>query len=421
MTDDQRWDTLSVLPNVQADLVSRGVTFSNAYVVNTLCCPSRTSTLTGEYSHSTGVYTNGGPHGGFHVFADGSTLATWLHGAGYHTALVGKYLNGYGGTYIPPGWDDWVSFSDEELYYDYTLNENGVLNSYGSAPADYSTDVLAARADQFIRTTTGPLFLFFAAHAPHGPATPAPRHANTFNDLPPNRPPNFNEGDVSDKPRWVQDLPRFTADIVNNIDSSRKDAYRSLLAVDDAVGTIVQALADTGRLRDTLIVFTSDNGLAFGEHRWRGKEVPYEESIRVPLVVRYDPITTTAAIDKQLVLNIDFAPTFAQLAGVTPPSSVEGRSFLPLLSSPNARWRGSFLVEHFQGVSDPVPTYCQVHTKRYSYVDYGTGEEELYDLKTDPYELTNRAGDPQLAGKLDALRALRQKLCDPPPPGFTAP
>ena len=419
LTDDQRWDTLWALPAVQRLLVARGVQFTNGYVVNPLCCPSRTSLLTGQYSHSTGVYSNNG----FSRFDDSSTLATWLSDTGYRTALMGKYLNGYSsakaGTYIPPGWDRWIAFSRMQkaggAYFDYQLNIDGQLRDFGTAPSDYSTDVLASKAAHFIHRTAGPLFLYFAPSAPHYPRIPAPRYEDAFSDLAPWRPPGYNEADVSDKPTWVQALPPLSSKTMSMIDQLRLDQYRSLLAVDDAVGTIVQALRQTGRLRNTIIVFTSDNGYAWGEHRWRAKIVPYEESIRVPFVVRYTPLTELSRDDAHPVLNIDIAPTFVKMANTSAPDA-DGRSLLPLLSGSATRWRRTFLIEH---AGKPVPAYCGAHTRAYSYVKYSTDEEELYDLRADPYQLENRASDPGYQSPLDRMRTRLKALCQPPTPGVT--
>jgi N-acetylglucosamine-6-sulfatase len=423
LTDDQRWDSMWAMPTVESDLVGSGVEFSNAFVVNSLCCPSRSSILTGQYSHSTGVYTNEGANGGFGSFDDQSTVATWLHGAGYRTALMGKYLNGYSGTYVPPGWDRWFAFhttSDQGgTYYDYDVTDDGNEVSYGHDPSDYSTDVIAGQADSFIRSTDSgdPLFLYWASSAPHIPAVPADRYSTAFSDLPTYRPPNYNEDDVSDKPAYIQALPRMTTAQQTSEDELRIDQYRSLLAVDDGVSTILTALADTGRLANTMVVFMSDNGFSWGEHRrFKTKMLPYEENIRVPMVIRYDPLTTTSTNDR-LAANIDLAPTFAELAGVPAPG-VEGQSLLPLLSDPGSPWRKSFLVEHLQ-TWDKVTTYCQVRETNVSYVAYGTGEEELYDLLADPFQLQNVVKDPDYGATLDHERRVVRRLCVPPPPGFS--
>ena len=432
LTDDQRWDTLWAMPTVQRELVEPGVRFSEAFVVNPLCCPSRASILTGQYSHSTGVYLLRGSHGGFRAFRDGSTIATWLQAGGYRTGLVGKYMNGYRGTYVPPGWNRWVAFSGTPQYYNYWLNVDGVMTPRGSQAADYSTDALTSEAASFIRETDGPLFLYFAPYAPHGPIRVAPRHAGSFAGLEPWRPPSYNEADVWDKPLWLRSLPPVGAAGESALDAFRRDQLASLLAVDDAVGAIVDALRDTDRLRNTLIVFTSDNGFAWGEHRFRGKRVPYEESIRVPFVVRYDallrpggsgpaledPPPRGAGVDVRPVLNIDLAPTFAAAAGV-PASPVDGQSLVPLLDGSATTWRRDFLVENLATTSSLlVPTYCALRNEQYTYVQYVTGEEELYDLLADPYQLQNRATDPSLRTALVRARSRLSALCTPRPPGL---
>ena len=416
LTDDQRWDTLRYMPTVRRELVAPGVTFSNAFVVNPLCCPSRASILTGKYSHSTRVYSNDGPYGGFASFSDRSTLATWLQAEGYETAYFGKYLNRYSTTYVPPGWDRWVALTHPPAYYGYTLNVDGNPVPFGDAPSDYSTDVIRNYAVRFIRATRRPLFLVFAPYAPHWPATPAPRHAGAFSDLPPWRPPSYDEADVSDKPRWVQARPRLGSATRASLDELRRKQLASLLAVDDAVGAIVDAFRTRGRLDDTVFVFTSDNGFLWGEHRIVAtKLAAYEESIRVPLVVRYDDLVVEPRADGNVVANIDLAPTLAALAGAAAPG-VDGRSLVPLLASPFASLTRPLLVEH---LTELAPTYCAVRTRNSKYVAYQTQEEELYALDQDRYELVNRASDPAFAARLRAMRLLVKDLCVPPPPGFT--
>ena len=432
LTDDQRADTLWAMPAVQAELVDRGVTFAEAFAVNPWCCPSRASVLTGQYSHTHGVWRNSPPNGGFTSFEDGSTLATWLHTAGYRTGLFGKYFNGYeNNAYIPPGWDRWVAFSAGAYnYFGYKLNIDGVDRGYGAGAANYSTDVLRDHATTFIRDTPDdqPLFLYFAPNAPHGTVggsegldglpKAAPRHANSFSDLPQWRPPSWNEKDVSDKPAHIQALSAIDPD------EFRKQQYKSLLAVDDAVKAIVDTLRATDRLDNTMIVFASDNGMLWGEHRWGKKVVPYEESIRIPLVVRYDPVTAElpAREDRRLVNTTDIAPTIAEAAAVRAPGA-EGLSLMPILAGSASSWRSDFLVEHLQGPTalDPIETYCAVRNERYVYVVYGSGERELYDLSTDRYQLTNLAADAAHETTVDGLHARLKILCAPPPPGLTLP
>jgi N-acetylglucosamine-6-sulfatase len=287
VTDDQRWDTLWAMPEVQRSLVERGVNFSESFTTSSLCCPSRASILTGEYPHTTGVYRQALPHGGFKSFRDATTIATQLHAAGYHTGFFGKYLDSYQHDaltgYVPPGWDRWVAFVHSQ-FFDYGLTVDGEVRRRGVEPDDYSTDVLAAHTEGFIRGTEGPVFALFAPAAPHAPATPAPGDEGGFEDLPPWRPPSFDEADRSDKPKHIQALQPVGPERTANLEVLRRNQYRSLQAVDRAVGRLLTALAETGRLDNALVIFTSDNGLLWGEHRWLKKEVPYEEAIRVPLV-----------------------------------------------------------------------------------------------------------------------------------------
>jgi arylsulfatase A-like enzyme len=419
LSDDQRWNTLPQMPNVERLLVRHGVDFANGFVVNSLCCPSRVSILTGQYSHSTGVYTDSLPDGGFQKFHDSSTLATWLHDAGYRTGLIGKYLNEYRGTYVPPGWDRWFSFQQNPhgYYYDYSVNDGGTIRHYGTAPAAYSTDVLTRQAVSFIHEERGPLFLYFSPYAPHAPSTAAPRDVHAFRTLPRFDPPSLDERDMSDKPAWMRSLPMTPR---RTIDEYRRAQYRSALDLDRAVAAIVEALRQTGRLHHTMIVYLTDNGIAWGEHRWLRKEVPYEESIRVPYVIRYDPLTRGPRVDRHLVLNIDLAQTIAGLAGVGDPGA-EGQSLVPLLARRPTRWRRDFLIEHVQGEQRPdPPTFCAIRTERYLYVVYATREVELYDLRRDPFELANAAGEPSMVAVARGLRRRLTQLCTPRPPGLNA-
>jgi N-acetylglucosamine-6-sulfatase len=227
LTDDQRADTLQYMPNVQRLLVDKGIRFTNGYVVNPLCCPSRASILTGAYSHTTGVYTNDPHmHGGFPAFRDGSTIATWLQAAGYRTSLFGKYLNGYGvTTYVPPGWDQWFATFGDGAYYDYAAVADGDAMRFGHDPADYGTTVLRDRAVSFIRSTEAsqPLFMYFAPHAPHEPAIPESRDRDAFSSEFPRPPISFDERDTSDKPANVRRLARIDAEIRRDIDEFRLD------------------------------------------------------------------------------------------------------------------------------------------------------------------------------------------------------
>lgn len=418
VTDDQRWDTLWAMPEVQGSLVEQGVNFSRAFTTSSLCCPSRASILTGAYPHTTGVYRQGGLYGGFKSFEDSTTIATKLDDAGYRTGFFGKYLDSYQSDalsgYVPPGWDRWAAFVHAE-YFDYGLTIGGTVQRYGSDAADYSTDVLADQTEDFIRESEGPVFAIFAPAAPHAPAIPSPADEGGFGDLPVWRPPSFNEADRTDKPGYVRVLPRVGPDRTEYVDTLRRNQYRSLQAVDRAVDRLLGAMEDTGRLDDALVIYTSDNGLLWGEHRWIKKEVPYEEAIRVPLIVRADAVVGAGVrTDDHVVANIDLAPTIADAAGVDLPDA-DGNSLIPLLAGRSEAWRRAVLIEHLRG-TNPVPTYCAVRTARYLFASYETGERELYDLDADPFQLQNLAGTtPGLEAQLGTTL---KGLCDPPPPGF---
>ncbi len=412
LDDDQRADTIQYMPILQRELVAWGVTFTNAFVTTPLCGPSRASLLRGQYAHNTGVLTNGGGDlpaeregrhpGGAEAFDDRSTLATWLKAAGYRTGLFGKYLNGYMRltTRVPPGWDEWVVFAGG--YFGYPLNDNGVVRRVGSEPDDYGTDVIARRAVSFIeRGGTAPLFVYLAPFAPHDPATPHPQDAAAFRDLTPWRPPSYNEADVSDKPQWVRRLPSLTAARQVEGDEFRRRQLRSLQAVDRAIGQVIEALRRTGRLENSTILFTADNGLSWGEHRWLDrKSCPYEECVRVPFVVR-GPGIPAGRTDPHFVLNIDVAPTFADLAGVRPGLPVDGRSLLSLLRGADPGWRGEILLEYWGAAA---LTWSAIRTERWKYVEYENGDRELYDLVADPYEMTNVVDFPQVGAVLPDLR-----------------
>ncbi len=448
ITDDQRWDELSHMPSLQRELVRKGTRFTNAFVTDALCCPSRISMLRGQYDHDTGVYNNDGPYGGWqrvHALGlENSTLATWLHGAGYRTGLVGKYFNGYNDiSFVPPGWDYWRARKGPD-YFNYNVSENGVAKLWGGAPADYDADVMSNYANDFIRTTSTdqPLFLWLAYHEPHAPFTPAPRDigdprcANVTNK----NYPSFNEADVSDKPAYLAAFPSFTpAETQTYGTTNFVSSCEALLSVDRGVNKVVAALQATGRLSNTLIVYVSDSGLLYGEHRTpSSKAVPYEEGIRIPMLMRYDPVTQgVASTDGHLALNIDLAPTVADLLGlsITPGCPTpfwkntchpgfDGRTLLPLLGGRTAPFaRSAFLIEHYMDPSDErIPTYCATRTRSYIYVRYGDGQEELYDLKADPYEMKNlmyRNNDPAVTALRDQLLTRLKSLCKPTPPAYT--
>jgi arylsulfatase A-like enzyme len=410
LADDQRFDTLDRMPNVRKLLAAHGVTFANSFVTTSECCPSRASILTGQYAHTDGVIQNFGPTS-YPAFDQSSSVPVWLHDAGYETALVGKYLNDYtiyGNHAVPPGWSDWVSMDSkpEERYYDYTLNENGGLVRYGNAPADYSTDVLGSKAVSFVRSAKGPFFLYFAPVAPHLPAMPAPGDVATPLKLAPTR-ADFDEPDLADKPWRALYHRQYSARALSYLDRDIEGRQiRSLWDLDRQVGALVEALKEKGVLGNTIILYASDNGFLWGEHRLGGKLWPYEESIRVPLVVRVPWRSAWGTTDRHLVLNIDYASTIAQLAGVKPGLPQDGRSLVPLLHGEPVPWRRDFVEEYLgqnRYADGGPPPFSALRTTRWLYVEYQNGWRELYDLRRDPYELRNLAADTRYAGLEQSL------------------
>ncbi|MEK6271143.1 MAG: sulfatase [Actinomycetota bacterium] len=450
MTDDQDQASVKVMRTVQRALVARGVSFANSYATTPECCPSRVSFETGQYAHNHGVLTRHPPDGGFQAFAAQpalieNALPAALHGAGYRTAYIGKYMNGYGirdyggvrspgiRRYVPPGWDRWYVPIDHTAYtmYGYRLNENGHPRSSGLARSDYQTDVYARLAQAFVREGANrrqPFFLTVGTLAPHlespsrvGPREhgrdprPAPRDLGRFGRRSLPSPPSFNESDLSDKPSFVRNTPRLGSTEVSQLRNTYRSRLESLLAVDDLVRGLVHQLRATGELDNTYIVFTSDDGFMLGQHRRRGKHAVYEESVRVPLIVR-GPGLPAGQVRGQLAANIDLAPTILDAAGVPPLLKMDGTSLLPSARDPASGGTRSLVLEYLAGRTG----YSAVRTPDgFLYAEHRNGERQLYDLNTDPYELHNLAGKPadahleaELAQRLAALRDCAGAACD---------
>jgi arylsulfatase A-like enzyme len=424
LADDLDVATWDALPALRAPLEAEGTTFTSAFVNVPLCAPSRSTLLRGQYAHSHGVLTNSAPHGGWKGFHDTgddeSTLATWLQGAGYTTGLFGKYLNGYRGPAVPPGWTRWVAGASETAYrgYHYQLAVDGRWEAHGGGPEDYLDDVIAASADDFLRhaaNRTEPWFVLVTPYAVHQPAPPPP--GAEVDDAQAPRPPSFDEPDVSDKPSWIQKLQLRPADLdaIDQLQSRRLTTGANLARI---VDRLVHTLKETGQLDNTYILFTSDNGFHLGEHRLGpGKETPYEEDIHVPLVIRGPGVLAGSRVDA-LVANVDLAPTLAQLGGVAPPAWVEGRSLVPWLRGlPHTPWRDAVLLEGGtparHGDADrPHPSFVGMRTSDRLYAQFEGGEHELYDLLGDPWELLNVATAPDFAGEGRRLAAWLGSLAD---------
>jgi arylsulfatase A-like enzyme len=436
MSDDQDVETMQYMPRVQELLAAQGVTFENSFVTSSICCPSNVTALTGQYTFNHGILNNLLPTGGFQKFVDmrtdgdpatqgdESTLATWLDDAGYHTGRIGKYLVSYpiDSTYVPPGWDDWQStYEGFSSSFNYHMNENGTIVAYGAAEEDYLTDVLTGKAVDFINRAEAndaqPFFLTFTPTVPHadmgrnGPTTPAPRHAGMFAGAQAPRTPSFNEADVSDKPPAVRNMPLLTDAQIAALDFEYQTRIESLQALDEGIGRIIDTLAARGELENTYIVFTSDNGYHIGQHRFvGGKFQVYEEDIRVPLIIRGPGVQAGATVE-QMAVNIDLAPTMARWGGATPDRIMDGQSLTPLLGPSGAtqNWRRDFLVELYRHLppAQNGDVIKALRTEHEVYVEYASGPRELYDVRTDPYQLQNlyATADPAHVAELSSRLA----------------
>ncbi len=426
LTDDMRKDDLKYMPKTRSLLKDKGMSFQNAFVSNALCCPSRATIMRGQYAHNTGVWTNenvGGPDAGGQAYRnkgnEKDNVATRLDAAGYRTALIGKYLSGIKNkTFVPPGWDRW--FSTWGGYFRYDANDQGTIRHFGTKASDYRTDVESRKTRKFIASsvTQGkPFFAYVAPKAPHPPSTPAPRDLHEYDGLKAPRLPSFNEQNVSDKPPWIRKLPRLSDAKKAKIDNNAEKRAESLQAVDDLVAGVVGKLRDKGVLSNTYVFFTSDNGWHHGEHRIpAGKARPYEEDVRMPLLVRGPGVAAGHQAPK-LVLNTDYLPTFTDLA--CPSSSPcntqnwsyfpDGRSFRPVLKGSATAWRSAVLLEaRHTPEGGATPASSAIRTSGTKYVEYAGGKRELYILGHDPYELRNKypAAKPS-AGLVSRLHALR--------------
>ena len=434
-TDDQS-DSLTGMSSVQALLAARGTTFANSYAAYPLCCPSRATFLTGQYSHNNNVISTDLIKG-YGALDQANTLPVWLRRAGYRTAMVGKYLNGYGvddgfaeavpdAKQVPPGWTDWFSLTggQDQRRYNYKLNENGRIRVYGAGPADYVTDVLASKAIGVIKRrapSPNPFFLWFTPTAPHGESpfvpgaardpTPAPRHLGRYEEAAVPRTPSFNEADVSDKPGYIAATDPLTSAEIDTLDVRYRSQLESLLAVDEAVKRIVGRVRKAGDARRTYFVFTSDNGLQMGSHRLLFKAHLYEESTRVPLIVR-GPGFPAGVVRRQLVSNVDLAPTITALTGAVPTLALDGRALGPIAQSATALAGRDLLLESYQTGA------AAVRSGHWAYIEHLSGDRELYDLAADPLQLDNSYGEAgyeaitaTLAARLADIRDCRGGAC----------
>ncbi len=526
-TDDQTIDSLyatftppggqpiQVMPNTLSLIADKGVTLSRYYVSYPLCCPSRVSLLTGRYAHNHNVRGNVQPNGGYLGFsfrgANSHNIATWLQSAGYRTIHIGKFLNGYGdepfdnGSTVPPGWSAWhttLKADTNHYFYGYQLNNNGTIEGpYGDSgswdtreygkwddfgcptlpldgqPCLYETDVFNRIAsEEMFGTPEGtPFYLQLDYTAPHGdfrrPAGPQPatRHYNSFAGarLPHTRAQGVNEGNVSDKPRFIRDAPFLSPTELRTYRVYYEKQLESLRSIDEGVKQVVDTLGAMGRLKNTYIVFTSDNGFFFGEHRLTGgKFIAYEPATHLPFLMR-GPGIKPGSVSGELSMNIDIAPTILELAHATADKSIDGRSLVPYVTDTTLRTRRPLLYESFVETNDveangaepstlsknartggtraeqsdeasavggagtgatasitaPPKDYVGIRLGPYKYIEWPSGEKELYDITKDQYELNNLARDNNLApirnflhNQLEALKECSGRSCREPAP-----
>jgi N-acetylglucosamine-6-sulfatase len=423
-TDDMNASDMFVMRNTLSLLAAHGTTFRNSYASYPLCCPSRATFLTGQYAHNHHVLTDQR----FGDLDSSNTLAVWLRRAKYRTAMVGKYLNGYGVVNpreIPKGWTQWYALTGgtEQHRYGFKLNENGKVNHYGRKPANYIDYVLNSKLNAVLKQWTispKPFFVYYNPNNPHGEAgtpiwstrdpEPAPQYLGAFGDITAPHPPNFNESNVSDKPQQVQDIPQLSLSQLADIDRRYRGRLESLLSVDDEVKRIFGLVRKYGDKRKTFFVFTSDNGLELGAHRIEFKNFLYEEGERVPLVIR-GPGFPAGVVRDQFAANVDLAPTITALTGAVPARVMDGIPLLPLAQNPASSANRDILFE-----SPDIGSYG-IRRGPWKYNLWDNGDEELYNLDDDPYELTNLLHGLPTASELairDQLRArlLQLKTCN---------
>jgi len=436
LTDDLSTNLVAYMPHVLA-MAKAGVSFSNYTVTDSLCCPSRASIFSGKFPHDTHVFDNTAADGGFKTFfergEEKSTFATALKSAGYRTAMMGKYLNGYqpdktyagSTTYVPPGWTEWDVAGDAYQEFRYDLNENHEVVHYGDAPSDYLTDVVSQKGTDFIKASAGarkPFMLEVSTFSPHKPYVPAPQDAAKFPGLKAPRSPNFNRKPTN-APSWFNKLPPTLGPGSQAlIDKQFRLRVQDMQSVDRMIGSLQATLAQVGAAQNTVFVFSSDNGFHLGEYGLiSGKKTAFDTDVKVPLVVT-GPGVPARRVVSDPVENIDLAPTFESLGGVRPPSDIDGRDFSDLLQGRHVSdWRTAALIEHHgthNDSNDPdasppeagnPPSYNALRTANFTYVEYIDGEKEYYDLVKDPYQTDNIAAQLS-AAKVDALHAAVVKL-----------
>lgn len=415
LTDDQRHDAMSCaghpfLKTPHMDrLANEGTRFLNAFVTTSLCSPSRASLLSGVYAHTHKVLNN------FTDFPnDLPSYPRRLHEAGYETAYIGKWHMGEQSDDVRPGFDHWMSHQGQGNYFDNEFNIDGkrrIIKGY------YTTVVTDHAVDWLKRKRQKPFMMILGHKAPHGgPIQPEPKYEKTFDHQPIEKPKNVEVN--ASQPAWLKEsiptwhgvggplyglkeYPRFVRSYLGTI-----------LSVDDSVGRVYDALKETGQLDNTLIVYTSDNGFALGEHGRVDKRTMYEESIRVPFLVRYPQLAKPKSQVREMVLSLDLAPSILDICGAKPLENIHGASWKKLLAGDAAGWRTAFHYQYNYEAQFPfTPNVRGIRTDDWKYIHYPHGDgqpdrhqAELYHLKDDPLEMKNLAGDAKYTAKLKEMQ-----------------
>jgi N-acetylglucosamine-6-sulfatase len=434
VADDSDKQLLFSMPNIKRLFIDQGTFLENFYIPQAMCCPSRTSVLTGKYTHNHKVVGNHAPDGGFAKYFqrghDPGNVADPVEAQGYSSGLLGKFLNEYGpetssSAYEGANWSRWFGVFNQQRH-GWKANDNGTIRSYGTASPNYVDDVIWKEARRFIFDNDMPVFAYWSPLAPHsegkgeGSYPAPPGYANLDPGPTPSLDkPSFDEADVSDKPSFVRDNPRISPEVERGIRATYKGRYRMLRNVDDQVKELYDGLAARGQLDNTYIVLTSDNGWHEGEHRIdNSKLTPYEEASNVGAVTR-GPGIPAGLTKSELTSAHDLYATFTDIADGAASTGVDrdGRSLLPLLQGTNASWRHGVLIENLAGKGEGKPNYYGIVTddpdgSHYKYVEHDNGEKELYDLNADPYELESfdETADPALLDNLSS-RLAALKIC----------
>jgi arylsulfatase A-like enzyme len=422
ITDDQRWDAMSCMghpvlktPNLDR-LAAEGARFANAFVTTSLCSPSRATMMSGLYAHRHGVLNN------FTEYPDAlPSYPKRLREAGYETAYFGKWHMGETNDAPRSGFDFWMSHAGQGRYFDNTWNINGrrefIKGYYTTVVTDHAVRWLRRRHDR-------PFCLVLGQKAPHGgPIEPEPKYAHAFDQSPIQKPLNYDAW-RDGKPAWLaESFPTWHGaggPLYNIKDYGKfvRSYLGTLLSVDDSVGRLYEALRETGQLDRTLIVFTSDNGFALGEHGRVDKRTMYEESIRVPLIVRYPPLVSKGKVIKDMVLNLDLAPSILDLCGAPPLADIDGWSWKPLLEGNTRGWRTAWIYFYnYESEFPYTPNVRGIRTADWKYIYYPSGDgepsrytAELYKLNADPLEFRNLVADPTLAKKVEQLKQEMARL-----------